>query len=266
MLRKLTTLARTLRFGRRARAGAAVSLVLVPVGLGAAALGGLPGSENGASSGAPEPILGETTAYEGADEVPRPGRRRAKPVVVEVRGPGAATARPGGLPKGPPARIRRENVRLRRELAHLRAIQRESRRVARELQTAGIDPSLLLGSGELIWPVYGSLSSPFGPRWGRLHAGIDIAAPAGTPIRAADSGQVVLAGWQGGYGLYTCIQHTASLSTCYAHQSRLGTTAGAAVRRGEVIGFVGNTGNSFGDHLQFETRINGQPVDPLRFL
>ena len=61
--------------------------------------------------------------------------------------------------------------------------------------------------GSMIWPVSGAFTSPFGPRWGRLHAGIDLAAPEGTPIRAAESGRVVLAGWTGGYGNYTCIAH-----------------------------------------------------------
>ena len=85
----------------------------------------------------------------------------------------------------------------------------------------------------------GPVVSPFGMRWGRLHAGLDIAVPAGTPIRAADSGRVVLMGWVGGYGNYTCIQHTASLSTCYGHQSRFGTSNGAAVQQGQVIGCGG---------------------------
>jgi murein DD-endopeptidase MepM/ murein hydrolase activator NlpD len=79
---------------------------------------------------------------------------------------------------------------------------------------------------------------------------------------AADSGRVALAGWQGGYSLYTCEQHTASLSTCYAHQSRLGTARGAPVRQGQVIGYVGNTGHSFGNHLQFETWVQGLAGGP----
>jgi murein DD-endopeptidase MepM/ murein hydrolase activator NlpD len=122
------------------------------------------------------------------------------------------------------------------------------------------------GSGTLIWPVNGPVASPFGQRWGRLHAGVDIAAPAGTPIRAADSGRVVLQGWTGGYGNYTCIQHGGSLSTCYAHQSRYATSGGASVGRGQVIGYVGCTGSCFGDHLHFETRVNGSPVDPMGYL
>lgn len=122
------------------------------------------------------------------------------------------------------------------------------------------------GSSGLIWPVNGPLSSPFGQRWGRLHAGVDISAPTGTPIRAAASGKVVLLGWTGGYGNYTCVQHSGSLSTCYAHQSRYGTSSGASVSKGQVIGYVGNTGNSFGAHLHFETRISGTPVNPAGYL
>ena len=87
------------------------------------------------------------------------------------------------------------------------------------------------GSGGLVWPVNGPIVSPFGMRWGRLHAGVDIAAPAGTPIRAAQSGKVILMGWTGGYGNYTCIGHGNGLSTCYAHQSSYATSNGASVRR-----------------------------------
>jgi murein DD-endopeptidase MepM/ murein hydrolase activator NlpD len=122
------------------------------------------------------------------------------------------------------------------------------------------------GSGALIWPVSGPVVSPFGMRWGRLHAGIDIAVPSGTPIRAADSGRVVLAAYTSGYGNYTCVQHNSSLSTCYAHQSSYATSNGAAVSQGQVIGYVGCTGHCFGDHLHFETRINGSPVDPMGYL
>jgi murein DD-endopeptidase MepM/ murein hydrolase activator NlpD len=122
------------------------------------------------------------------------------------------------------------------------------------------------GSGALIWPVNGPVVSGFGMRWGRLHAGVDIAVPSGTPIRAADSGRVVLAAYTSGYGNYTCVQHNSSLSTCYAHQSSYATSNGAAVSQGQVIGYVGCTGHCFGDHLHFETRINGAPVDPMGYL
>ena len=122
------------------------------------------------------------------------------------------------------------------------------------------------GSGALVWPVNGPVVSPFGQRWGRLHAGVDIAVGSGTPIRAADAGRVILMGWVGGYGNYTCIQHTGSLSTCYAHQSSFSTSNGASVGQGQIIGSVGCTGHCFGDHLHFETRVNGSPVDPMGYL
>jgi murein DD-endopeptidase MepM/ murein hydrolase activator NlpD len=122
------------------------------------------------------------------------------------------------------------------------------------------------GGDGLIRPTTGTFTSPFGMRWGRLHAGIDLAAPTGTPIRAAASGRVILMAPTGGYGLYTCIDHGRSFSTCYAHQSRFGTRRGASVMQGQVIGYVGNTGHSTGPHLHFEVRIGGKPVDPMDYL
>jgi peptidoglycan DL-endopeptidase CwlO len=153
----------------------------------------------------------------------------------------------------------------------LRALEKEQARVLARIQAAQ-NPSaapagpIRQGSGSMVWPVDGAFTSPFGMRWGRLHAGIDLAAPEGTPIRAADSGRVILAGWTGGYGNYTCVSHSSSLSTCYAHQSRYGTSVGANVGKGQVIGYVGNTGHSFGAHLHFEVRVNGSPVDPMGYL
>jgi murein DD-endopeptidase MepM/ murein hydrolase activator NlpD len=146
----------------------------------------------------------------------------------------------------------------------LAALEREQARVMSALQ--GAPAPVRQGSGQLVWPVNGPVVSGFGQRWGRLHAGVDIAVPSGTPIRAADSGRVVLMGWVGGYGNYTCIQHTGSLSTCYAHQSSFATSNGASVSQGQVIGSVGCTGHCFGDHLHFETRVNGSPVDPMGYL
>ena len=118
----------------------------------------------------------------------------------------------------------------------------------------------------LVWPVSGPVVSPYGYRWGRLHAGIDIAVGYGTPIQAAAAGTVVLSGWVGGYGNYTCIDHGGGLATCYAHQSSYAVSQGASVGQGQVIGYVGCTGHCFGPHLHFEVRINGNPVDPLGYL
>lgn len=163
------------------------------------------------------------------------------------------------------ATLRRVRDQSQRLETRVRALERESARVQRELQGVAV-PGSSGGSGQLAWPVDGPLTSPFGQRWGRLHAGLDIAPPDGTPIRAAGAGTVVLAGPQGGYGNFTCVQHTSALTTCYAHQSLIQTRVGAQVARGDVIGAVGNTGNSTGPHLHFETRLNGSPVDPMSYL
>ena len=167
--------------------------------------------------------------------------------------------------RGALAQVQNSRVALEGDLA---ALEREQARVQAALQGAGntFDGPIRQGSGQLIWPVNGPVVSPFGMRWGRLHAGIDIAVPSGTAIHAADSGRVVLMGWVGGYGNYTCIQHTGSLSTCYAHQSSFATSNGASVSQGQVIGYTDCTGHCFGPHLHFETRINGMPVDPLGYL
>jgi murein DD-endopeptidase MepM/ murein hydrolase activator NlpD len=124
------------------------------------------------------------------------------------------------------------------------------------------------GSGNFIWPVNGAVVSGFGPRWGRMHNGVDIAAGAGTPIRAAASGSVALVqgeGASGGYGNFICIQHSGAISTCYAHLSSFGVSGGS-VSQGQVIGAVGCTGHCFGDHLHFEVRVNGAAVDPMGYL
>jgi len=162
------------------------------------------------------------------------------------------------------------NVRAHRhELeGDLRALEAASAQVTNQLQGSGPVPAgpIRQGSGAYIWPVNGPVVSPFGQRWGRLHAGIDIAVPAGTPIRAAGGGRVAMAGWMGGYGQYTCIQHGGGVATCYAHQSSIGVGTGASVKQGQVIGSVGCTGHCFGDHLHFEVRVGGSPVDPTGYL
>jgi murein DD-endopeptidase MepM/ murein hydrolase activator NlpD len=164
--------------------------------------------------------------------------------------------------RGALAQVHDSRVRLEGDLA---ALEREQARVQAAIQGAS-GGTFKQGTGQLGWPVSGPVVSPFGMRWGRLHAGIDIAVPSGTAIHAADGGRVVLMGWVGGYGNYTCVQHTASLSSCYAHQSSFATSNGASVSRGQVIGYVGCTGHCFGDHLHFETRVNGSPVDPMGYL
>jgi murein DD-endopeptidase MepM/ murein hydrolase activator NlpD len=118
----------------------------------------------------------------------------------------------------------------------------------------------------LAWPVAGPVVSGFGPRWGRMHEGIDIAVGSGTPVHASASGTVIHAGWLGGYGLLVVVDHGGGLSTAYAHNSSISVGVGQQVSQGEVLSLSGSTGNSSGPHVHFEVRVNGAAVDPLGYL
>ena len=117
----------------------------------------------------------------------------------------------------------------------------------------------------LIWPVQGPITSPFGPRWGGFHPGIDIGVPEGTPIHAA-AGTVIYCGWESGYGNLVVIDHHNGLATAYGHQSKIEVSCNENVAQGQVIGLSGCTGFCTGPHLHFEVRVNGTPVDPLGYL
>jgi len=124
-----------------------------------------------------------------------------------------------------------------------------------------------LGTGKLYWPVEGggNITSRFGWRGRDWHPAVDIAAPEGTPVRAADSGVVTFAGWEAGYGRLIIIDHGDGLTTRYGHLSRILVQPGDRVERGQVIGSVGQTGRATGPHLHFEVRIGGEARNPLQY-
>ncbi len=123
------------------------------------------------------------------------------------------------------------------------------------------------GTGKIATPVAGTVTGSFGDaRSGHAHAGEDIAAPTGTPVRAAQCGTVSEAGTESGYGNLVCIQHAGGISTCYAHLSEIGVAKGAYVHVGDVIGKVGCTGTCTGPHLHFEVRENGTATNPAPYL
>ena len=155
---------------------------------------------------------------------------------------------------------------LSREDARLGALiqTRSAQRASRSAADAGSD-GRVSGAG-LIWPLRGPVTSEYGPRWGRMHEGIDISGSTGTPIRAAKAGEVIFVGAQGGYGNMTLVDHGGGLVTAYPHQSRFGTSEGAQVSQGQVIGYVGCTGSCSGPHLHFEVRVNGAAQNPRRYL
>jgi murein DD-endopeptidase MepM/ murein hydrolase activator NlpD len=152
--------------------------------------------------------------------------------------------------------------KLEDDVASLRSKQRKIE--ARLASAAGpaVAGPVRPGSGGLIWPVNGPITSPFceARAWESCHPGIDIGVPSGTPIHAAAAGTIVLmqtTAVSGGYGNFTCIQHTGLMSTCYAHQERFAVHMGEHVAQGQVIGYTDCTGRCFGPHLHFEVRING---------
>ncbi len=127
-------------------------------------------------------------------------------------------------------------------------------------------------SSGIVRPVPGAISSGFGVRihpitgTKRMHNGVDMNASQGDPIRAAKAGSVILASVKGGYGNTVMIDHGGGMVTLYAHQSRIGVSVGQKVSAGAVIGYIGSTGDSTGPHLHFEVRINGNPVNPSKYL
>jgi len=123
-----------------------------------------------------------------------------------------------------------------------------------------------VSSQGFIWPVKGQVSSEYGARNGRQHAGIDIAAPRGTTIGAAKDGTVTSTGNQGGYGNVVHVTHGSGLTTKYAHMSRITSRRGQIVKQGDKLGEVGSTGNSTGNHVHFEVRINGKATNPRKYL
>lgn len=128
-------------------------------------------------------------------------------------------------------------------------------------------PPPLKGTGELVYPVSGfKLTSTFGMRWGRMHTGVDLAAPSGTKIRAADGGTVILAGYNGQLGYCVEIDHGGNRTTVYGHCSKLYVSVGDQVYQGQHISDVGNTGRSTGPHLHFEVRELGVAKNPLTYL
>lgn len=202
--------------------------------------------------------------------LPRFRARAVEPVAGE---PVVVAEAPVSTTDTPPAAGSRRGAKVspgapsdREVRDELEAVQREQARVQRVLVDASAP--IRRGSGRFIWPVTGPITSPFCERrsWESCHPGLDIAAPAGTAIRAADSGQVVLAGPQGGYGNFTCIAHSSSLFTCYAHQGRILVRSGDVVAQGQVIGAVGCTGLCFGFHVHFEVRVGGRVTDPTAYL
>lgn len=138
-----------------------------------------------------------------------------------------------------------------------------------ELKEMGITRTVINSSdSEYIWPIsiVGRITSAFGIRWGQFHTGVDLPANQGTPVVAAMDGRVVSAEYTGGHGNSLLIEHRNNLYSRYSHNSVLLVKRGEFVKKGQIIAFVGCTGNSTGNHLHFEVRYKDIPLNPLDFL
>jgi murein DD-endopeptidase MepM/ murein hydrolase activator NlpD len=161
------------------------------------------------------------------------------------------------------ASVQKEKAEYLHEVEALAAV---SASLASRIQSSQSSSQVVPSSSGLIWPVSGPVTSGYGWRWGRMHEGIDIAVPTGTPVAAAASGRVIYAGWMGGYGNLVVIDHGAGLATAYGHNSSIAAGSGSSVSQGQTIAYAGSTGHSTGPHVHFEVRVNGSAVDPLGYL
>lgn len=165
----------------------------------------------------------------------------------------------------------------RAALDHMVELEAQSAALAARIQAAqagastpapaaASSPSRTPSAAGFVWPVSGVVTSSFGWRWGRMHEGLDIAVPSGTPVVAASSGTVIVAGWTGGYGYLVVVDHGNGIATAYAHNTNVTVSPGQAVGQGQLIAYSGSTGNSTGPHVHFEVRSGGAAVDPFGYL
>jgi murein DD-endopeptidase MepM/ murein hydrolase activator NlpD len=218
-------------------------------------------------------LSSEPDRYRGRRRVPTPPRSRYAAVVTSafvgagVVALGAASELPDAKAVNPTVlESLRQTANTGDALAERGEGERASRSEDRDAATTTITEEQAEAEAWLLPLSEYQFTSAYGVRFGKLHAGIDLAAPEGTPYKAVHAGVVTAAGHNGGYGYAITIKHSDGTEMIYAHSRRLLVKAGDTVKAGQVIGQVGNTGYSYGMHLHLEVHVNGAPTDPIGFL
>jgi murein DD-endopeptidase MepM/ murein hydrolase activator NlpD len=221
-------------------------------------------------------LSSEPDRYRGRRRVPTPPRSRYA-IVVTSAFVGAGVVALGAASQIPDHKAVNPEVLKNLESAHVASDALTDRSAGDHAASRGEDRSASLDKTKLsateaaadVWMLpmeEFTFTSPYGVRWGKLHAGIDLAAPEGTPFRAVHAGQVTQAGYNGGYGYSITVKNSDGTEVIYAHARRLFVRAGDQVKVGQTIAEVGNTGASYGPHLHLEVHVNGQPTDPIPYL
>jgi murein DD-endopeptidase MepM/ murein hydrolase activator NlpD len=204
------------------------------------------------------------------------GLRQNKLVVAKPEAASSAAAEPTPLSLGLTDDVDTQQVKLSIDQFYVLRAQAMSGRISRALES-GLSPSFTgdwteLADAPSLWPLEGRVGSSFGQRLdpingeGAFHSGIDIDAPIGTPVRAAADGDVTVADMNAGYGREIMLDHGHDVLTLYGHLSVIAVVVGQHVIRGQVIGYVGQSGRATGPHLHYEVRVHKVPVNPHKYL
>jgi murein DD-endopeptidase MepM/ murein hydrolase activator NlpD len=221
-------------------------------------------------------LSSEPDRYRGRRRVPTPPRSRYA-IVVTSAFVGAGVVALGAASQIPDHKAVSPEVLKNLESAHVASDAIADRSTDNHAASRSEDRSAAVDKTKLsaneaaadVWMLpmeEFTFTSPYGVRWGVLHAGIDLADPQGTVFKAVHTGTVTQAGYNGGYGYCITVKNADGTEVIYAHARRLFVKAGQQVKAGQAIGEVGNTGASYGPHLHLEIHVNGQPTDPIPFL
>lgn len=212
-------------------------------------------------------LSSEPDRYRGRRRVPTPPRSRYAAVVTTAFvGAGIVALGANALPD---AKSVSPSVLDELKQASITSQDAASRADSADRATRDSRGESKAGAEQDVWllPLHGyNFNSPYGMRWGKLHTGIDLVAPEGTPYLAIHDGTVTKAGWFGGYGYTVIVRHADGSEAIYGHSSAINVKEGQQVKAGDQLGLVGNTGHSYGSHLHLEIHVNGEPRDPVPWL